>query len=71
MTLIFVFKVRDTITAAATSQKKSFVVVPLLTGILSTLASFTFGRITAAVGTTLTLENGSNDVVPIVLEEPR
>ncbi|CAB4003491.1 Hypothetical predicted protein [Paramuricea clavata] len=67
------FEVFDSITSAEAAQKRVVIAIAgsVLLGSLSTLATFTFSRITADVGTTLTLENGSTENAPIVLEDPR
>lgn len=69
----FFLKVLDTIPNAETAQKRIVTTIAgsFLLGGLSTLASFAFNRITADVGTTLTLENYSNENLPIILEDPR
>jgi hypothetical protein len=70
-------KVMDGTTSTETAkmqlQKKAVVAFAgsALIGALTTLGTFAFNRITADVGTTLTLENESTENAPIVLEVPR
>jgi hypothetical protein len=71
------FKVMDGTTSTERAQmqlqKKAVVAFAgsALIGGLQTLGTFAFNRITAAVGTTLTLENESTENAPMVLEVPR
>ena len=65
----------DTVTSAQEVLWQKRVVTTIVGGLvlggLSSLGTFAFNRITAEVGTTLVLENGSTEDAPFILIDPR